>query len=105
MTSNTQLEVEPKTKPHMSTLEILGYCAAFLTTCSFMPQATLTLKTRDTRSLSLTMYTMFTVGVLLWLLYGIQKMDYAIITANAITLLLSTGILSIKIYNVLYNEG
>ncbi len=89
----------------MSTTEIIGYCAAFLTTTSFLPQAFLTLKTRDTRSLSLSMYFLFTTGVLLWLIYGIQISDNAIIFANTITLLLSASILGFKIYNVLYKDG
>ncbi len=89
----------------MSVTEILGYCAAFLTTTSFLPQALLTLKTRDTHSLSLSMYSLFTVGVLLWLIYGIQKADYAIIFANSITLLLSASILGFKIYNMIYKQG
>lgn len=89
----------------MSATEILGYCAAFLTTASFLPQAFLTLKTRDTRSLSLSMYFLFTTGVLLWLFYGIQKSDYAIIFANSITLFSSTLILGFKIYNVIYKDG
>ncbi len=89
----------------MSATEILGYCAAFLTTSSFLPQALLTLKTRDTSSLSFSMYTLFTTGVLLWLIYGIEKTDYALIFANSITLLLSTSILGFKIYNMIYKEG
>ncbi len=89
----------------MNTIEILGFSAAFLTTCSFLPQAIMTLKTRDTRSLSLSMYTLFTIGVLLWLIYGLQISDYAIIFANAITLLLSAIILGFKIYNVIVNDG
>ncbi|MCF6250907.1 MAG: SemiSWEET transporter [Methylococcaceae bacterium] len=89
----------------MSETEILSYCAALLTTSSFLPQAILILKTKDTSSLSLTMYTFFTIGVFLWLVYGIQKMDYAIIFANSITLLLSASILGFKIYNVIYRKG
>lgn len=89
----------------MSNTEILGYCAAFLTTSSFLPQALLTLKTRDTSSLSFSMYSLFTLGVSLWLIYGIQKADYALIVANSITLLLSISILGFKIYNMIYKEG
>jgi len=89
----------------MSSIEILGYCAAFLTTASFLPQALLTLKTRDTRSLSLSMYTLFTTGVLTWLIYGIQRADKAIIFANSITLLLSASILGFKVYNVIFKNG
>lgn len=81
------------------TTELIGYIAAVLTTASFLPQALLTLKTRDTASLSLGMYTAFTLGVLLWLIYGLAVADKAIIFANAVTLLLASSILGFKIYN------
>ena len=77
----------------------VGYMAATLTTASFLPQAILTLKTRDTESLSLGMYSLFTSGVLLWLIYGIYLANPAIIIANAITFLLAAMILSFKIYH------
>jgi MtN3 and saliva related transmembrane protein len=83
----------------MSHAEIIGYLAAALTTASFVPQAILTIKTRDTGSLSLGMYSTFTLGVLCWLLYGIHLGNKAIIVANAITLLLAGSILFVKIYN------
>jgi MtN3 and saliva related transmembrane protein len=80
--------------------EIIGYLAATLTTASFVPQAILTIKTRDTESLSLGMYSTFTLGVLCWLVYGIYLEDKAIIFANAITLMLAASILSFKVYNL-----
>ncbi len=83
------------------TPQIIGYVAAILTTVSFLPQAIMTLKTRDTESLSLGMYSSFTLGVLLWLVYGVCIADKAIIYANAITFLLASSILSCKIYNTL----
>ncbi|MDT8407633.1 MAG: SemiSWEET transporter [Methylococcales bacterium] len=79
--------------------EILGFTAASLTTASFLPQAILTLKTRDTESLSLGMYSLFTTGVLCWLIYGLWIMDRAIIFANAITFVLSAMILAFKLIN------
>lgn len=81
------------------TPEIIGYVAATLTTASFLPQALMTIKTRDTDSLSLGMYSTFTLGVLLWLIYGLYINDKAIIYANAITLILASSILFFKIYN------
>ncbi len=84
----------------ISTPEIISYLAATLTTTSFVPQAILTIKSRDTESLSLGMYSSFTLGVLCWLVYGIYLNDKAIIFANAITLLLSSSILFFKIYNM-----
>jgi MtN3 and saliva related transmembrane protein len=85
--------------------EIIGYLAAILTTASFLPQAILTIKTKDTKSLSLSMYAMFTLGVLFWLIYGLSIADKAIIFANSITLILAAAILSVKIYNMLCNKG
>ncbi len=78
---------------------MIGYLAATLTTASFVPQAILTIRTKDTESLSLGMYSTFTLGVLCWLIYGIYLGDKAIIVANAITLLLAASILFFKIYN------
>jgi MtN3 and saliva related transmembrane protein len=87
------------------TPEMIGYLAATLTTASFLPQAILTIRTRDTESLSLSMYSLFTLGVFCWLVYGIYISNKAIIFANAITLVLAASILSFKIYNVLFKNG
>jgi MtN3 and saliva related transmembrane protein len=81
--------------------DLIGYMAATLTTASFLPQAIMTVKTRDTSSLSLSMYSLFTIGVLCWLIYGIHLADYAIIVSNAITLLLASCILTFKIYHTI----
>lgn len=83
----------------MTNIEILGFTSAFLTTFSFLPQAIQVIKTRDTASLSLAMYSIFTVGVGFWLVYGLIKEDSAMIVANMITFILSSIILSIKVYN------
>lgn len=81
----------------MTLLDVLGYCAATLTTASFVPQAALTLRTRDVSGISLAMYSAFTVGVGLWLAYGIVLGEWPIILANAVTLALATTILGIKL--------
>ena len=88
----------------MENIEVLGFISAFLTTISFVPQAILVIKTRETKALSLTMYSIFTLGVASWLAYGIIKEDSALIFANMVTLLLSTIILSIKIYNTIQSK-
>ena len=85
--------------------ETIGYLAATLTTASFLPQAILTIRTKDTESLSLSMYGLFTLGVFCWLIYGVYISNKAIIFANAITLALAASILSFKIYNVLFKNG
>lgn len=80
---------------------LLGYIAAFLTTASFLPQVIQTMRTRDTRSISLTMYLMFVTGIAAWLVYGIRLNEMPIMIANALTLLLSSIILLMKIRDVL----
>jgi MtN3 and saliva related transmembrane protein len=75
----------------------LGYMAASLTTLSFVPQALLTLRTRDVHGISAGMYSLFTLGVALWLAYGWRLGDWPIIIANAVTLLLAATILLTKL--------
>jgi MtN3 and saliva related transmembrane protein len=77
--------------------ELVGYCAAFLTTLSFVPQAWLTFRTRDVRGISLGMYSVFTIGVALWLLYGLLMGAWPIVLANAVTLALASVILGMKV--------
>lgn len=83
--------------PDPSAQELVGYGAAFLTTLSFLPQAWLTFRTRDVRGISLGMYSVFTVGVALWLVYGLMMGAWPIIAANAVTLALASIILGMKI--------
>jgi len=87
------------------TTQIIGYVAATLTTASFLPQAILTIKTKDTESLSLGMYSLFTLGVFCWLIYGITISDKAIIFANTITFVLAASILSFKLYNTMFKKN
>lgn len=75
----------------------VGYAAAFLTTCSFVPQAWLTFRSRDVRGISLGMYSVFAAGVALWLAYGWMLRAWPIVIANAITLGLALAILAMKL--------
>ena len=77
--------------------QIVGSIAAVFTTIAFVPQALHSYKTRDLSGISLPMYTTFTIGVALWLIYGLLQHDWPIIIANAITVCLSTMILVLKI--------
>lgn len=77
--------------------EFLGYLAALLTTCSFVPQAWQTFRTRDVSGISLGMYTVFSTGVGLWLAYGLLLGAWPIVAANAITLALALAILVMKL--------
>ncbi len=77
--------------------DLIGYIAASLTTLSFLPQALHTFRTRDVSGISLGMYSMFTVGVGLWLVYGLLLSAWPIVVANAVTLALALAILVMKL--------
>jgi MtN3 and saliva related transmembrane protein len=76
---------------------ILGITAGTLTTIAFIPQLAKALKSKSTGDLSWGMVLTFTIGVLLWLIYGIWIDSLPVILANAVTLLLQLGIVSLKI--------
>jgi MtN3 and saliva related transmembrane protein len=81
----------------MQATDLIGYCAAALTTASFVPQAIHTFRTRDVRGISLGMYSAFTLGVSLWLAYGLLLGAWPIVIANAITTALAASILVMKL--------
>jgi MtN3 and saliva related transmembrane protein len=81
----------------MQTIEIIGSVAAVLTTVSFVPQAWQTFKTKDVSGISLPMYSMFTTGVLLWLVYSIALQSWPMIVSNCITAPVALAILSMKL--------
>ena len=82
-------------EPHQ--IEIIGYCAAFLTTIAFLPQAIRSWRTKDLSGISLGMYSLFTVGVGLWLIYGLIIEKWPLIMANALTFAPALSILLLKI--------
>jgi MtN3 and saliva related transmembrane protein len=77
--------------------EWVGSAAAMLTTGSFIPQVLHTWRTRDVSGISLGMYSAFTIGVALWLVYGVMMMAWPIIIANIITTSLAAIVLALKI--------
>lgn len=81
----------------VSAMDWLGFLAASLTTLSFVPQVWHTFQTRDVSGISLGMYSAFTLGVLLWLVYGVLLGAWPVIIANVITLALAACILAMKL--------
>ena len=82
----------------MAWIDSIGDAAATLTTCSFVPQAWLTFRTRDVSGISTGMYSVFTAGIALWLAYGVLLRSWPLVVANAITLALAASILGMKLY-------
>jgi MtN3 and saliva related transmembrane protein len=81
----------------MTLIDFIGYCAATLTTASFVPQAWHTFRTKDVSGISLSMYSAFTAGVSCWLIYGLLLGAWPIVIANCITLTLAATILVMKL--------
>ena len=79
--------------------ELIGGIAALLTTAAYIPQAFRTIRTRQTRDLSLSTYLMLAVGLALWLIYGVILGSMPLILANIVTLALVAVILWLKIKN------
>lgn len=83
-----------------SYIDFIGWFAAILTTSSFLPQAIKTVKTKDTKGISLLMYLIFNIGVVFWALFGFLIGNFIVVIANLFTLILSFTILIIKIKNI-----
>jgi len=81
----------------VNTTDWIGSAAATLTTTAFIPQAWKIWRTRHTADISLSMYALFTLGVAMWLIYGILLGSWPIIIANCITLLLAGLVLMMKL--------
>jgi len=78
-------------------MEAIGLIAACLTTASFVPQVYKIWKTKSAEGISLTMFMLFFIGVLLWLIYGISIKSISMIIANAVTALLALVIIYYKL--------
>jgi MtN3 and saliva related transmembrane protein len=75
----------------------VGYAAAILATSSFLPQVIKTVRSGQTKDISLAMYLLFCSGVALWTIYGLMIHATPVIVANLATLLLAGTILLMKI--------
>jgi MtN3 and saliva related transmembrane protein len=78
-------------------IQFVGALAATLTTIAFVPQVLRAWRTKSVGDLSLGMLLSFTVGVALWIAYGIALGQVPIIVANSITLALALILLGLKI--------
>jgi MtN3 and saliva related transmembrane protein len=81
----------------MDIITLIGLSAAFGTTVSFLPQAIKTIQTKDTSGISLYMYALFTIGTLLWLIYGLMSHSLPVTIANAVTFIFASIILVYKL--------
>ncbi len=80
-----------------SVIELIGFAAAFCTTVAFIPQLVKVIRLRSAREISLPSFLLFSVGVFLWLVYGLRTGSKPVIFSNVFTLALSLSILILKL--------
>jgi len=78
-------------------VDTIGMTGAVLTTVCWLPQALKTIRERETRSISLPATGLFTLGMALWLVYGVALIDWPLITSSIVTLALMLVILGLKL--------
>ena len=81
----------------VDTAQWVGLVAGLLTTIAFVPQVLKIWRTRSAKDISLRAYVAFSIGVALWLVYGILKQEPPIILWNAVTLVLALAIVAMKL--------
>ncbi len=82
---------------HAGLVEGMGFAAAFCTTVAFVPQLMRVVQLRSAKEISLPTFLLFSVGVAMWLVYGIWTGSKPVIASNAVTLVLSVSILVLKL--------
>ena len=79
--------------PEAPMYRYIGYAAATMTTVAFLPQAYDVWKTNDTESLSALTYTIYLLGLIMWMIYGFLDSDYPIAYSSIISIMITMFIL------------
>jgi MtN3 and saliva related transmembrane protein len=78
--------------------EYIGFAGGFLTTIAFLPQIFKTFKSKSTKDISLSMYVIYSAGLVLWIVYACYINSYSIMVANGFTLALAIVNVIMKLY-------
>ncbi|QEC43197.1 SemiSWEET family sugar transporter [Pseudobacter ginsenosidimutans] len=81
----------------MDITQITGIAASVGTGLYLLPQLVKLFKEKKAEQLSIGMMAVLLVGLILWILYGIQKKDMIIIISNAVSLGLNIAIIALTI--------
>jgi len=79
------------------TINFIGYVAATYTTISFLPQLIRVVKLHSARDISLGMFSIFSTGTALWVIYGLLSHSRPVAAARAVAVVLSISILILKL--------
>ena len=81
----------------MDNTTLIGLAAGTLTTIAFLPQVIKTWRSKSTKDISLGMYSAFSAGLSLWIVYGFSINSTPVIITNVVTLILAVLVLLLKI--------
>lgn len=81
----------------MDVFSLIGFAAGVCTTGSLLPQVFKTLKTKNTRDISLYMYILLSLGIFLWFIYGVLLKEIPIMVSNGFSLVLAVVVLVLKL--------
>jgi len=65
---------------------MIGLIAGLITSTATLPQVARTIRTKSTRDLSLWQPAMLSVGIALWMVYGLQLGDVPLVVMNILPL-------------------
>lgn len=79
--------------------DIFGYLASICMILGYLPQALMTIRTRDTDGISMMTFSMMGLGSIFFVVNGIMWNNIPLVITNLITGLCSVIIFAIKVYN------
>ena len=87
----------PRELEFMEMASLIGFAAGFLTTVAFVPQVVKIWRSKSAEDVSLVTFLAFTLGVALWIVFGVVQKEPPIIVWNGVTLVLAGAILAMKL--------
>jgi len=81
----------------LTTLDTVGYIAAFCTTAGFVPQLLHIYRKKSAEDVSIGMFVLFAIGLILWLVFGFWIKSAPVILTNAVSLAFALTIFILKI--------
>lgn len=81
----------------MSLVSLTGLLAGILTSGAAIPQVLKTYRSKQARDISLWQLVLLTLGMLLWLIYGIALNDLPLITANTFSICCYCALVAMKL--------
>lgn len=80
-------------------LNIIGYTASICMILGYLPQAIVTIRTRDTDGIALPTFCMLGLGSIFFVIQGFMLGNWPLVITNVITTICSVIIFGIKLYN------